>query len=454
MFDFEKNNFENDFIDLLEKKESKDIIISTTAKLLLKYKFANVSTGVKDELWQYEDGIWKLKGKETIRSQAEIIMGDNAKINKVKEVEEKVKRLSMVSKEEFDNIPDGFICLSNGVLDLLNNKLLNHSPEYYFKTKINLFYNPEAVCPNCLNFFEDALNPEDIFLIQEWLGFQLYNKYVFKKALIIFGEKDTGKTIFLNLTTKFVGNDNCSSVPLQTINNNNRFILSSLQHKYCNIYDDLSSKDLDDVGGFKIATGGGWLSAEKKFGDAFQFKSFAKLTFACNKTPTPKDMDEVEKSAYYGRWLIIPFENQVEEKEQDKDLEKKITSKEELSGLLNWAIIGLKRLFDNNKFSFNKSWQDIEKIMLSHNNHLSNFSDACLKAMPFARVSKSDLHDYYVWWCGRRNQAPLNIKQFGKRIVKFAPLIVGKNDGERFWENYNLITDKDYKPKIVQEKVI
>jgi len=33
---------------------------------------------------------------------------------------------------------------------------------------------------------------------------------------------------------------------------------------------------MDDVGGFKIATGGGWLSAEKKFGDPFQFKKLCK----------------------------------------------------------------------------------------------------------------------------------------------------------------------------------
>lgn len=454
MFEFEKNDNNNEFCNLLEKQESEDIIISTTAKILLKYKFACVTTGVKEELWLYENGIWKLKGKEVIRREAENIMDDKAKINKVKEVEEKIKRMCMIDKEEFENIPEGFICISNGVLDLLNNSLLNHSPKYYFKTKLDLVYDPNATCQECLNFFENVLNTEDILLIQEWIGFLLYNKYAFKKALIIFGEKDTGKTVFLNLLTKFIGADNCASIPLQKINNNNRFSLSSLQYKYANFYDDLSSKDLDDVGGFKIATGGGWLSAEKKFGDPFQFMSFAKLTFACNKVPAPSNMDLVEKSAYYGRWLIVPFENQVDEKEQDKNLVKKITTKEELSGLLNWVIIGIKRLFENNKFSFNKTVDDIEKIMLSHNNHLSQFSDDCLKAMPFARVSKADMHDYYVYWCSKHKQVPLSIKQFGKRIVRFAPLIVGKNDTERFWENYNLVTDKDYKKPVEQKKVI
>jgi len=200
-----------------------------------------------------------------------------------------------------------------------------------------------------------------------------------------------------------------------------------------------------DVGGFKIATGGGWLSAEKKFGDCFQFKSFAKLTFACNKVPVPDNMDSAEKGAYYGRWLIIPFENQVSEKDQDKFLDRKITTPDQLSGLLNWCLDGLKRLFDNNMFSFHKTIDEIEKIMLSHNNHLSQFSDASLKYVPFVKVTKADLHDYYVWWCGKNKLTPLSLKQFGKRIPKFANKLVAKNDGTRFWENYNLITNNEYK---------
>jgi len=450
MFEFKKND-NIDFIKDVEyeveeeEERKKDVVCKTTETLMHKFKFVSISTGFKDEIWFYENGIWKLKGKEIIRINAEILLGSKAKINRIREIEEKIKRLTLIDREIFENIPEGFVCLNNGILNLITKDFVAHSPKFYFKTKIKLNYDKFADCPNCLNFFDDVLNPEDKDLIQEWLGFQLYNKYLFKKALIVFGEKDTGKTVFLNLLTEFIGNDNCSSIALQKINNNNSFSLGSLQNKYANLYDDLSSKDMDDVGGFKIATGGGWLSAEKKFGDPFQFKNFAKLTFACNKVPLPNNMDGVEKGAYFGRWLIVPFENQVDEKEQDKSLCNKITSKDELSGLLNWALIGLKRLVKNNGFSFNKNINEVEKIMLSHNNHLSNFSDESLRTMPFGRITKGDLHDYYVYWCGKNNFTPLSIKQFGKRIVRFAPLIVAKNDGERFWENYNLNIDKDYK---------
>ena len=447
-----KSNDSQEYLRKLEREydfknhpEIKDLIVDTTNILIGRFDFTSISTGVKEEIWFYEEGIWKLKGKDVIRVNAERLLGNKSKMSVVREIEEKIKRLTFVDKEKFDKIPEGYVCLSNGILNLLEKKLMPHSPLFYFKTKINLIYDPEATCEKILEFFDDVLNPEDLPLIQEWIGFNLFNTYLFKKALIIFGEKDTGKTIFINLLTAFIGNNNCSGIPLQKINNNNRFSLSSLQYKYCNLYDDLSSKDMADVGGFKIATGGGWLSAEKKFGDAFQFKSFAKLTFACNKVPVPENMDAVEKGAYYGRWLIIPFENQVSEKDQDKFLDRKITTPAELSGLLNWCLDGLKRLFDNNMFSFHKSVDDIEKIMLSHNNHLSQFSDASLKYMPFARVNKSDLHDYYVWWCSKNKFTPLSIKQFGKRIIRFAPMIVAKKDTKRFWENYNLMSNSGYK---------
>jgi len=47
-----------------EEERKKDVVCKTTETLMHKFKFVSISTGFKDEIWFYENGIWKLKGKE------------------------------------------------------------------------------------------------------------------------------------------------------------------------------------------------------------------------------------------------------------------------------------------------------------------------------------------------------------------------------------------------------
>ena len=125
------------------------------------------------------------------------------------------------------------------------------------------------------------------------------------------GKKDTGKTITLNALTSFIGEFNKTGLSLQKISNGTDFNRLSLKDKYSNIYDDLSSKDLNDGGNFKVATGGGFISGEEKFGDYSQFENYAKLTFATNKIPPVKDNDDM---AYYSRWIVLRYDNLPEKK--------------------------------------------------------------------------------------------------------------------------------------------
>jgi putative DNA primase/helicase len=72
---------------------------------------------------------------------------------------------------------------------------------------------------------------------------------------------------------------------------------------------------------------------------------YAKLIFNCNELP--KDVEQTE--AYFRRFLIIPFNVTIPEHEQDKELAKKIIDNE-LSGVFNWVLSGLKRLLMQQRF--------------------------------------------------------------------------------------------------------
>ena len=411
--------------------------------LLNNFKFKTIF-GIKNEVvYFYEDGIWQPVGRAKIKTEAERILGSWCKNNLVNEIVEKVKRKTEIPNKEFNEIPEGFICIDNGVFDLRKKEFLPHSEKYYFKTKLPLFYKLEADCQLVKKFFSEVLYPKDVELIQEWFGYNLYNSYFQKKAVILFGEQDTGKTITLNLLTEFLGEHNKVGLGLQKITYGKSFDLLDLKDMYANIFDDLSAKDLTDNGGFKIATGGGYIRGEVKFGEKIDFKTFAKLIFDCNKIPPVKDIDD---DAYYSRWLPIAFDNQFKQDEQDKFLLKKLTDKKELSGLLNWAIEGLHRLLKNNKFTFDKSLNEVKDIMQRSSHPLAAFSQDCLEQEDGNDVSKEEMFIVYSKWCQDNTKARATKDQLGKNLLRFVPyLIQGHTGKQRVWKNVKFKDESENK---------
>lgn len=401
--------------------------------LLNKFSFKTIFGIKSDIIYLYNNGIWIKDGRGKIKTETERLLKSWCKNNLVNEILEKIKRKTEIKSDDFNKIPEGLVCLENGVLNLKEKKFLEHSPEYYFKTKLPLFYDTEVDCPSIKKFLLEVLYAEDVDLIQEWLGYNLYNVYFEKKAMILFGDPDTGKTLFLNVLNKFVGEKNKVGLGLQKISIGKSFDLLNLKDKYANIYDDLSEKDLSDGGGFKIATGGGFISGEVKFGDRIDFKTFAKLTFACNKIPPIKKVDD---EAYWKRWLPVPFDNIFAEKDQDKFLLKKLTTQKEMSGLLNWAIEGLNRLLKNNRFSFNKSLEEVKQMMQRSSHPLSAFSQDCLIQNNGIKISKKEMFAVYSDWCEKKPVARMTIEQLGRQLIKFVPYILaGRAGKERYWLN-------------------
>jgi putative DNA primase/helicase len=70
------------------------------------------------------------------------------------------------------------------------------------------------------------------------------------------------------------------------------------------------------------------------------------VIFSANKIPYSDDTGH----AYYKRWLILHFERSFREGAKDINLIHKLTTDNELSGLLNLALVGLKQLEKHGSF--------------------------------------------------------------------------------------------------------
>lgn len=418
-----------------------NVSVSKVAYYLLnKYDFKTIFETKSEKIYLFSEGIYVKDGRETIQTQTEKILGQYCTNHYISEIVEKIKRKTAIPREKFENVIEELICLENGVLNLKTGKFEEHNPDYYFKVKLPIEYNSKADCPKIKNFFEETLYPDDVKVIQEWFGYCLYRRYFIKKAMISFGITDTGKSVMLNLLSRWLGENNISGLSLQRISSGDKFRLVSLFNKYSNVFDDLTSEDMI-AGGFKIATGGGNITAEHKFGDQFLFRTYAKLIFAGNKIPAIKEIDS-EDSAYYDRWLPIPFDNQIPKSKQDKFLIDKLTTKKELSGLLNYALKGLKRLLENGQFSYKKDWKEIKQIMERHSNSLSAFCQDVLIEKQGNKISGEIMYEIYCAYVKmegeNRGFARLSREQLGRRLSKYAPYILAKRSKKRYWENVDI----------------
>lgn len=209
------------------------------------------------------------------------------------------------------------------------------SPDNITTTKLPVYYDPNAKCPTWEQFIKDIF-PEDsqhiAWEIAALLMVPLKNKAA--SAIILKGEKNTGKSTFQNGIISFLGYENISNLSLDRFGE--RFQDAQLKGKLANIVGELTNARLGvrAINKIKQLIGNDMLSGEIKNGASFMFKSYARCLFSCNEMPTC-DND----AAFFDRFHIIPFTRQFSKDPlKEKWLEETLSSWEELAGLFNKAL--------------------------------------------------------------------------------------------------------------------
>lgn len=397
----------------------------------------------KEEILYYQEGVYLSGGHQIISSFIEERSEITVKSFQVTETIAAIKRRTYTDRQVFENTKPQLICVKNGVINTITQELLPHDPQYNLTQKINHTFDKTKNCELIKSFMKDILTEEDILIVQEFLGFVLYRKYFIKKSMIFVGPPDTGKTTLINLMVNFIHNNNCSGASLHKLLYD-KFTANTLHNKLMNFFDDLSFKDIKETGMFKIVCGGGYISAEKKFGESYQFMNYAKLLFATNKISSVEDSND---DAYYSRWLIIFFNNTfaIDNPKRDPNILDKLSTDEQMSGLLNFALDGLQRLFDNKKFSYKHSAEQNKNLMEYSSNTISAFALDCLQEQPGNWVTKGDLYQIYCAYVNHFGGCVETKDKFGKSLPKKvtwlngeAQRIVEGKKQERVWVNVGL----------------
>jgi putative DNA primase/helicase len=316
--------------------------------------------------------------------------------------------------------PLNLIPLKNGILDLSKNppEFMHHSPDYFFTSTLPIEYYPNAQCPKILKFIED-LQPDKIeqMRLQEHVGYLLYRKQNYQIAMLLVGPEDSGKSRFLELLRRYLGEENVSSVDLHDFVDD-RFARAELYHKYANICADISKTTLRQTGIFKRLTGGDLIDAQKKHRDPFRFVNSAKLWFSANEIPETAD----KTNAFFKRWDYLEFSRQFTAIDRNPNIIEEISTPEELSGFLNWALEGLQRLLKNRKFTNIKTLEQRKEIWLLGSSSLYRFVKDCVEEADWSET-KEDFYIAYTRYCGGKGLSTLDIRVVGRDLPRIIPSV-------------------------------
>jgi putative DNA primase/helicase len=351
-----------------------------------------------DTLYFYKDGVYVSLAEAWIKAIIEEITIGEATRHLVLEVIDAIKRRTYCSLEEIDSEPE-LLSVKNGILNVKTRELKPHNPGFKTFVQLPTSYDSNATCPLFLQFIDQIMSAEDTKLVQEMFGYCLYRQYLWHKAIMLTGAGSNGKSTLLSVLKKLLGVKNIMSTSIQDLEYN-RFSKAELFKKLANICPDLPPKVLSGTGTFKSLTGNDTVTAERKGCNPFTFNNYAKLLFSANQIPSAED----DSDAFYRRWIIIRFGKQFSKETADPHLIGKISTDSELSGILNWALDGLQRMFEQSGFSENQTLEEVRDKYIHLSNPVRAFVTDCISFDDYEDfVTKEALFSAYCNYCKNRH---------------------------------------------------
>lgn len=370
---------------------------------------ANVKR-INDQLHVYKNGIY-VCGQQEI--EAEMIKHIPT-LNRAKRTEV-LTYLNLLVRDNYVQHDANLIAFKNGIYDVDSDTMKEFGPESIITNKINFDYVPDAYCEVTDKTLDKiACNDKEIrSLLEEVIGYCFYRRNELRKAFVLIGDKKNGKSTYLFLIQKILGEDNVASLDLKELSD--RFSPASLFGKLANIGDDIGDEFIPNAAMFKKIVSGDAIKGERKGQDEFFFNPYCKLLFSANSMPRIKD----KSGAVIDRLIIVPFNARFSKDDPDFDpyIKYKLIQKESLQYLIKLGVEGLKRIMENQSFTMSKKVEKtIEEYNESNNPILLFFKE--IEIDDILNEPTKDVYKKYTEFCLSNTFTPMSNIEFSKQVKK------------------------------------
>lgn len=303
------------------------------------------------------------------------------------------------------------IHLANGFLDLSGDGpvLLPFSPDFRSRNQSPIAYHPEATCPRFMDeLILPAVHPEDVSIIQKYLGLSLLGRNIIQRLLILDGLAGRGKTQLAIVFQHLVGMVNCTQ--LRTEHLNERFELFRFLRKTLLAGVDAQADFLSTKGAvvLKALVGGDIMDAEQKGGTGcFPIEGAFAVVITCNSRLRVRLEGDV--GAWKRRLLIVRYEAPPPAK-KIPDFGAHLV-KTEGSGILNWAVDGLGALLNDveriGDIALTPRQAGVVDSLLAESDSLRHFLNARVERIEGGDLTVHEIIESYAEYCPDHGWTPL-----------------------------------------------
>ena len=315
-----------------------------------------------------------------------------------------------VKQNDFDRNEDLLNC-QNGTINLKTFEFQEHRPNDLLSKISNVTYDPNADCPLFKKFMNQIMenNKSKIDFLQKALGYSLTTNVSEETCFILYGKTTrNGKGTLMDTIAYMLGDYSTTAMPetlsLKKYKDSTRAsgdIARLNECRFLNISEP-SQQMIIDSALLKTLLGRDKITARHLNQREFEFYPKFKLFINCNYLPIIND-NTVFNS---GRINVITFDRHFKPYEQDKKLKDKLKQENEISGIFNWCLEGLRKYKKEGLKATNEIKEAVLDYEKSNDKFFTFFEQELIKSKD--NVTLADLYERYKEWCLINNMAPQN----------------------------------------------
>ncbi|NPV90533.1 MAG: DNA primase [Firmicutes bacterium] len=330
---------------------------------------------------------------------------------------------------------------TNGTLDLITGKLMQHNPGDLITKMVPVEYDPNAECPSWEAFLDKIMGGdyELIRFLQKAVGYSLTGDTSEQVIFILHGTGANGKSTFINTISSLLA-DYALKTPSETLlAKRHEGVPNDIARlkgaRFVSAAESEEDKRLAEAQ-IKQMTGGDKLTARFMRAEWFEFEPEFKVFIATNHKPEVRGTD----LGIWRRIRLVPFNVTIPDHEQDKNLTEKL--KTELPGILAWAVEGC-LAWQREGLGIPEEVRHATEDYRAEMDVLAGFlEERCVSTISKAKVAVGNLYNEYQDWCQGTGTDSLSLREFNSRLTSRGFCKKKGTTGRIYWQGLGLKTNE------------
>jgi putative DNA primase/helicase len=319
-----------------------------------------------------------------------------------------------------DRVSRTIVACANGLLDVETRELIPHDPNFFNVVSVPFDYDPQAKIPRDWREFLKALWPKDPQsrkALAQWFGYVVSGRLDLQKILLLIGPTRAGKGLIARILGALIGPKNVAAPTLSSLGGD--FGLAPLIGKPLAVISDarLSGRHGSIVMERLLSISGeDFLTVNIKYREQWTGKLPSRVFLISNELPEFGDAS----GAIANRFIVLLLSKSWLGKE-DIELEMRIRAR--LSGVLNYALMGLAQLERKGRFMQPQSSTEAIIALLDLVSPVRAFVRDCCELDPGYEVEINTLYKAYRTWADENGHPKIAKTTFGKNLRAVLPRI-------------------------------